>query len=124
MAHSRLSANITFHLLFHCSIRAGRTLMLTQMFRPGIYQENFQVAIGILEIAKDSPLVSSVTTSNGSVFVYCRDKARDPFRVDGVLDGYKDRSGVRGRRILIQYGGQAPMNPGREIDGCVGQLQE
>src|SRR5271154_4952484 len=33
MSHRGGSANIAFYLLLHCSIRAGRALMLTQMFR-------------------------------------------------------------------------------------------
>jgi len=98
--------------------------MLAQMFRPRIYKKYFQVAIWILEIAKDSPLVSAVTTSNAFVFIDGGGKPGCLFLVNGILNHHHDRAGVRRRRILIHDGGQPPMNPGREIDGCVRQLQQ
>src|SRR5271156_2659230 len=98
--------------------------MLPQMFRPGVYEENFQVAIRMLDISKDSPMVCAVATSKAFVLVYCRDKLRELFRVYRVLNRHQGWPGVLGCGILIQYRGQPPMNPGREIDSRVRELQK
>jgi hypothetical protein len=98
--------------------------MLTQMFRPGVYEENLQVAIRMLDISKDSPMVCAVAASKAFVLVYRRDKLLELFRVYRVLDRHQGWPGVLGRGILIQYRGQPPMNPGGEIDSCVRQLQK
>ena len=55
MAHDRLSTGMLFYLLRHQAIRAGRALVLTQMFGPGIHEKRLQVAVWIFEISKNSP---------------------------------------------------------------------
>jgi hypothetical protein len=63
MAHDRLSTGMLFYLLRQHAIRAGRALVLTQMFGPGIHEKRLQVAAWIFEISKNSPLVCAVTVS-------------------------------------------------------------
>src|SRR5713101_9318801 len=96
MAHNGLSTGSLLYLLHHHTIRAGRALVLTQMFRPGIHEKRLQVSVRILEISKDSPSVCAVAPSNASVPVDRLDKSGHLFRVHVVFDGYHDGASVRG----------------------------
>lgn len=70
MSYFRLAGNIAVNPLLQLTIRVCLPLVLTEVFCPGVDQENFHKPIGRLDIAIDPPFVRAVTTPDASVLTH------------------------------------------------------
>ena len=105
------------------AIRRGGPLVLTQVFRPGIHQERFHVAVWSLEVPKNPPPVRPVTPPHASILMHRLDKWSHLFAVYEIFHRHQNWAGIP-VRILFQDGRQPPVNPGREVDAHLWQLEE
>ena len=89
--------------------------MLTQVFCPGNNKEGFEVAVRILHIAKHTPLVCAVATTNALVPVHRLKKSQVLLRIYIVFDGDEYRTGIDGRINFVLNSGEPPVHPGGHV---------
>ena len=102
----------------------GRTFVLAHVFRPGIHEEHLYVTVWTFEVPKDSPLVCAVATTNAFIFVDCLKKPCLMLWLDIVFDCDKSRARIGDSRVFIRHDGQLPVDPRREVDRQVRQLEQ
>ena len=100
------------HSFFHVTICPGRTLVLTQVFCPGNNEEGFQVAVGVLDVTKNSPPVCAIATTNALVLVHRLEKLCFPFRVYIIFNRDKNGTVIHSRRILVRMVGNRQCTQG------------
>ena len=100
MVYYRRSTSKALYSLLCSAIRVGRALMLTQVFRPGVYEEYFKVEVCILHISKNPPPVSAVATPHAGVPMDGLDKFWNLLSFYFVLNRHHDWAGVRRRSVV------------------------
>jgi len=63
-------------LFCHFLVSGDTALVLAQVLGPGIDQKRLQVVAGIFQVAKNSPAVGPVATTDAFVFVNCGEERR------------------------------------------------
>jgi len=83
------------HGLLLQAIRHRYSLVLPQMFEPGVRSEGFNEAPvngGILEYA---PVVRAVSAARARILRKCVQKFVTAIGIDSIFDGYQNRSSIR-----------------------------
>ena len=124
MTHHGFSIKTAVYSLFQLPIGLGLPLMLTQMLRPRVHQEYFQITIRDFSIAEDCPLIRAIATPRPAIFMHCIHKFCCPFWNDGVFDGNQYPPLLNISPNFPDHDGHAPVVPGTQICGRIGKVRE
>src|SRR5271163_1188383 len=94
MPYFWLATRVALHSFFDLTISLGRALMLTQVFRPRIDYEGFEITILNFQVSINAPTRSAVAAPDASVFVHGIEKLGSLFRDHVVLCRDQNRTGV------------------------------
>src|ERR1700683_870659 len=115
MTHRGRGSDITLQAFFQFTVSLCLPLVLTQVLCPGIHQEYFQIVIGNLRVAIDSPPKGAIATPHATVFMHGFQKLLGPFGNDSIVDRDQDRSLRKISSNFLDDDGHTPMVPRTQI---------
>jgi hypothetical protein len=92
VSHVGFAEEATTQTFFKLTIRPGKPVMLTKVFRPRTHDKRFDIAVGGLKIPADAPSRRAVAAPNAPVLTHGLDEVCHSTGIEVVFNRDQDRA--------------------------------